>query len=140
MNIKVKFKPLKNGAKLPYKATKGSSCYDVYAPEDVVLRAGSTQVVGLGFAVQFEEGFEIQIRGRSGLSKDGIITHLGTIDSDYRGEVGIIVTNLNDNDRAILAGERIGQLKIAPSYHIQWEETKELNQTERKGGFGSTGK
>ena len=99
-------------------------------------------MVKLGFAVEVQPGTEIQIRPRSGLAlKLGVVAHLGTIDSDYRGEVGAILFNHTDIDVIFDAGERIAQMAVCPVLMCDIHEVTELTETNRgSGGFGSTGK
>lgn len=116
---------------------------DVLAAEDVLLVSGARHAVATGFAVAIPEGFEIQVRPRSGLAlKHGISlpNTPGTIDSDYRGELKIIMINLGEDDFAITRGDRIAQLVLAPVALAGWAEVEELDDTARgSGGFGSTG-
>ena len=126
------------GLDLPVYATAGAAGMDVLAAEDVVLPPGGRHAVATGFALAIPEGFEVQVRPRSGLAlKHGISlpNTPGTIDSDYRGELKIIMINLGPEDFAIARGDRIAQLVLA-----RWEEVAELDDTARgAGGFGSTG-
>lgn len=116
---------------------------DVVAAEDVTLEPGARHAVATGFAVAIPEGFEIQVRPRSGLAlKHGISVPNtpGTIDSDYRGELKVIVINHGAEPFAIARGDRIAQLVLAPVTQAAWDEVAELEATERgAGGFGSTG-
>lgn len=142
MEIKVKIKRIENG-KIPEYKTEGSSGADCYARIDkpVVIKARKFATIPLGFAVEIPEGYEMQIRPRSGLArKNGIETVLGTIDSDYRGEVGAIIFNDSDFDFVVKNEDRIAQAVIAPVIKANWIETEELSETKRgEGGFGSTG-
>tara|TARA_A100001391_G_scaffold29224_4_gene15744 strand:+ start:2038 stop:2442 length:405 start_codon:yes stop_codon:yes gene_type:complete len=116
---------------------------DVLAAENVILRPGMRHAVATGFAMAIPEGFEIQVRPRSGLAlKHGIMVPNtpGTVDSDYRGEVKVILVNLSDDNFSIQRGDRIAQLVLAPVTLAWWEEVDELDETVRgEGGFGSTG-
>ena len=102
------------------------------------------KVIGTGLKIALPEGFEAQVRPRSGLAaKHGIsvLNSPGTIDADYRGEIGVIIVNLSNEDFTIHPGERIAQLVLARFEQINWQITESLSQTERgEGGFGSTGK
>lgn len=142
MEIKVKIKRIENG-KIPEYKTEGSSGADCYARIDkpVVIKARKFATIPLGFAVEIPEGYEMQIRPRSGLArKNGIEAVLGTIDSDYRGEVGAIIFNDSDFDFVVKNEDRIAQAVIAPVIKANWIETEELSETKRgEGGFGSTG-
>ena len=109
----------------------------------VVIAPGTIALIGCGFAMALPEGFEAQVRPRSGLaSKHGltVVNSPGTIDADYRGEVKIALINLGRADVTIERGMRIAQLVVAPVTHITWETVTELPDTARgSGGFGSTG-
>jgi dUTP pyrophosphatase len=135
--------PHGEGLDLPAYATAGAAGMDVLAAEDVVLPPGGRHAVATGFALAIPEGFEVQVRPRSGLAlKHGISlpNTPGTIDSDYRGELKIIMINLGPDDFAIARGDRIAQLVLAPVVLARWEEVAELDDTARgAGGFGSTG-
>jgi dUTP pyrophosphatase len=116
---------------------------DVLAAEDVTLAPGARHAVATGFSVAIPEGYEIQVRPRSGLAlKHGISVPNtpGTIDSDYRGELKVILINLGAEPFPIHRGDRIAQLVLAPVTQAMWEEVAELDDTARgAGGFGSTG-
>lgn len=92
--------------------------------------------------IALPEGYEAQVRGRSGLNKNhGIVVPTGTIDSDYRGEIGVVVYNLSREPYTIKTGERIAQLVISPVIQAEWQQVDSLDETDRgEGGFGSTGK
>lgn len=130
---------------LPVYATSGSSGMDICAAvgADVVIKKGETKLIPTGFYVEVPRGYEAQVRPRSGLAiKFGIsvLNTPGTIDSDYRGEVKVILTNFGKDDFVIHRGDRIAQMVISPVIQAEWEEVKTLNQTERgAGGFGHTG-
>ncbi len=131
------------GLALPHYATDGAAGMDVLAAEDVTLPPGGRHAVATGLAMAIPDGYEIQVRPRSGLAlKHGISlpNTPGTIDSDYRGELKIIMINLGDADFAINRGDRIAQLVLAPVVRAIWEEAADLDDTARgQGGFGSTG-
>jgi len=130
---------------LPSRATEGSSGYDLHAAVegDVVVAAGERVLIATGFSIAVPPGFEAQIRPRSGLAlKHGIVlpNAPGTIDSDYRGELKVIVMNAGRDSFTIRRGDRIAQLVIAPVVVAEWEEVAELSATGRgTGGFGHTG-
>ena len=132
---------------LPSYATPGAAGADVRANfadrGAVVLAPGERALVPTGLRMEIPEGFEVQVRPRSGLAlKHGISlpNTPGTIDSDYRGELKIIMINLGPEDFAIARGDRIAQLVLAPVVLARWEEVAELDDTARgAGGFGSTG-
>ncbi len=130
---------------LPSYSTVYSAGMDLRADLDAprVIQSGARDLVPTGLFIELPRGYEAQIRPRSGLAIKKGITVLntpGTIDSDYRGEIGIILINLSDEDFVINDGERICQMIIAKHETIEWEEADILNDTERgKGGFGHTG-
>lgn len=128
---------------LPDHATPGSAGMDLRASEDALLQPGEVRAVGTGIRIAVPEGYEAQVRPRSGLAlKHGISipNAPGTIDSDYRGEVRVILINLGNEAFAIRRGDRIAQLVVAPVVRAEWECVHELPETVRgEGGFGSTG-
>ena len=130
---------------LPQYATSQSAGIDLRAnlAEPVVLKPMERKLIPTGLFIELPEGYEAQIRPRSGLALKHGITVLntpGTIDADYRGEIGVILINLSTEDFKIEHGERICQMVIARHEHIEWEEVEVLDETERgAGGFGSTG-
>lgn len=140
--MEIKIKKIENG-KLPEYKTEGSVGADCYArlEKPVTIKAGEIKTIPLGFAVEIPEGYEMQIRPRSGLaSKSKVEAILGTIDSDYRGEVGAIVLNNSSEDFEVKNGDRIAQAVIAPVIKASWYLTDKLSETKRgEGGFGSTG-
>jgi dUTP pyrophosphatase len=131
------------GLDLPKYATDGAAGMDVLAAEDVTLAPGTRHAVATGLAVAIPPGYEIQVRPRSGLAlKHGISVPNapGTIDSDYRGELKIILINHGAEPFPIRRGDRVAQLVLAPVTQARWEEVEELDATARgEGGFGSTG-
>ncbi|WHU03025.1 MULTISPECIES: dUTP diphosphatase [unclassified Sphingomonas] len=135
--------PHGEGLPLPAYATAGAAGMDVVAAEDVVLAPGARHAVATGFAMAIPVGYEVQVRPRSGLALKHGITCLntpGTIDSDYRGEVKVILANLGDAAFTVARGDRIAQLVPAPVQHAELEEVGTLDETARGiGGFGSTG-
>lgn len=168
--MKTKFKKLLPGATLPKKATEGSAAYDLYVPEDVIIKPGR-QIIPLGFAMEMEPGHEALVNPRSGFSSKGMEGYLivdmtvvgklfedcgterfvsmkprrfncdvieGKIDSDYRDGVGVIVHN-HGPEFLIKAGTRIAQMTCHKVETLEWEETDTLSETDRHGGFGSTG-
>ena len=141
--VRIKRLPHGQGLALPGYATPGASGMDVLAAEDVTLPPGGRHAVADGFAMAIPEGYEVQVRPRSGLAlKHGISlpNTPGTIDADYRGELKVILINLGAEPFAIQRGDRIAQLVLAPVTRAVWEEAAELDETERgAGGFGSTG-
>ena len=142
IKMEIKIKRIEDG-KLPEYKTVGSVGADCFAriEKDIIIQPGKNSTIPLGFAVEIPDGYEMQIRGRSGLaSKSGIEGFTGTIDSDYRGEVSAILFNHSDKDFIIKNGDRIAQAIITPIVKAEWCLTKNLSETKRgEGGFGSTG-
>jgi dUTP pyrophosphatase len=144
-DITIAITRLRHGADLPLPAyaTAGAAGMDVVAAEDITLAPGARHAVATGFAMAIPHGFEVQVRPRSGLALKHGITCLntpGTIDSDYRGEVKVILANLGSEPFAIARGDRIAQLVPAPVQRAVFSEVASLDETMRgAGGFGSTG-
>lgn len=130
---------------LPQRMSAGASGFDLVAAvtEDVVLEPGARTLVPTGISLALPVGLEAQIRPRSGLAlKNGVTTlnSPGTIDADYRGEIGVILINHGEKPFVIKRGLRIAQMVIQKVPHIEWEEVEVLSETERgSGGFGHTG-
>jgi len=141
--VPVKRLPHFEGLELPAYATEGAAGMDVLAAEHVVLAPGARHAVATGLAVAIPHGFEIQVRPRSGIAlKHGVTVPNtpGTIDSDYRGELKVIMINHGDAAFEIRRGDRIAQLVLAPVTQASWLPVEELDETVRgEGGFGSTG-
>ena len=141
--VKIRRLPQGEGLALPAYATGGAAGMDVLAAEDVTLAPGARHAVATGLALAIPPGYEIQVRPRSGLAlKHGISVPNtpGTIDSDYRGELKVILINHGAEAFAIHRGDRVAQLVLAPVVQAAWEEVAELDDTARgAGGFGSTG-
>ena len=141
--VQVKRLPHGEGLELPRYATDGAVGMDVLAAEDVTLEPGARHAVATGLAVAIPPGYEIQVRPRSGLAlKHGISVPNtpGTIDSDYRGELKVILVNHGAEAFAIRRGDRVAQLVLAPVTLAEWSEVADLDETSRgAGGFGSTG-
>lgn len=144
IDIKLKRLPHGDGLPLPSYASGGAAGLDVVAADTLTLAAGARHAVATGFAIAIPEGFEVQVRPRSGLALRHGITCLntpGTIDSDYRGEVKVILANLGQEPFEIMRGERIAQLVPAPVQRATFSEVDSLGETARgAGGFGSTGR
>src|SRR5690606_22343744 len=143
-NIRVRVKKVHPNAVIPQYQTKGAAGFDLVAVEDVTLGPGETTTIPTGLAFEIPEGYEMQIRPRSGLTLKTplrIANAPGTIDSDFRGEVKIIVTNTSENKGFyIKRGDRIAQGVIATVMGAVFEEADDLSETDRgSGGFGSTG-
>lgn len=141
--VRIKRLPHGHGVPLPAYATGGAAGMDVVSAEDVTIAPGARHAVASGFAVAIPAGYEIQVRPRSGLAlKHGISVPNtpGTIDSDYRGELKIILINHGAEGFAIARGDRVAQLVLGPVTQASWDEVEELDDTARgAGGFGSTG-
>lgn len=141
--MKVLFKRLRPDAELPAYARPGDAGMDLRSVEDAVVPRGGRALVKTGLAMQLPFGYEAQVRPRSGLALKHGVTVLntpGTIDSGYRGEVGVILANFGDSDFPVAKGDRIAQLVIAPVTQAEVEETDVIDATDRgTGGFGSTG-
>jgi len=143
VEIQVRRLPHGEGLALPAYATEGAAGMDVVSAEDVTIEPGARHAVATGLAVAIPPGYEIQVRPRSGLAlKHGITVPNtpGTIDSDYRGELKVILINHGAEPFAIARGDRVAQLVLAPVTRASWSEVAELEETQRgAGGFGSTG-
>jgi dUTP pyrophosphatase len=143
IEIEVKRLPHGEGLPLPAYATSGAAGMDVVSAEDVILPSMGRHAVATGLALAIPEGYEVQVRPRSGLAlKHGISlpNTPGTIDSDYRGELKIILINLGAEAFEIKRGDRVAQLVVAPVQIGRMVEVAELDETARgAGGFGSTG-
>ena len=144
IEIKLFRLPHGEGLPLPRYASEDAVGLDVSAAEELILQPGERHAVATGFAIEIPRGYEVQVRPRSGLAMKHGITCLntpGTIDSDYRGEVKVILINLGQEPFEIRRGERIAQLVPAPVLRADFVEASELSDTERgSGGFGSTGR
>ena len=155
--MKIKIKKLHPDAIIPKYAHKGDSGFDLHALEDVFLNPGETKLIKTGMAISVGEGFELQVRPRSGLSLKTplrIANAPGTVDSSYLGEICVIVTNTSNNEyisydctwdgcvkQDIKKGDRIAQGVVCPVMRVEFEEVEELENTDRgSGGFGSSGK
>ncbi|HLT33120.1 MAG TPA: dUTP diphosphatase [Aquaticitalea sp.] len=142
MNIKI---INKSNHELPHYETEASAGMDLRAnlSEERLLKPLERSIVGAGLFIELPIGYEAQVRPRSGLAAKNGITVLnapGTIDADYRGEIGVILVNLSNEDFIINNGERIAQLVISKHERAEWIKVEELSETTRgKGGFGSTG-
>ena len=135
----------KSGHPLPHYETNQAAGMDLKAflQETVTLKPMERKIIPTGIYMALPNGYEAQVRPRSGLAAKKGITVLnapGTVDADYRGEVGVILINLSSEDFSINNGDRIAQMVIAPYIQGNWHETETLEETERgEGGFGSTG-
>ena len=130
---------------LPQYETNGSAGLDVRSAENGLLKPGEFKLITTGLRVEIPYGYEIQVRPRSGLAKNYGVTVLnspGTIDADYRGEIGVILINHGQYDFEVKLGDRIAQLVLCPVEKVQWLATSTLETSTKRGdkGFGSTGK
>ncbi|HYX26488.1 MAG TPA: dUTP diphosphatase [Thermoanaerobaculia bacterium] len=148
MRVRIQRLPAARDLPLPSPASPGSSGFDLRAAlpkemEETVLRPGERLRVPTGLVLEIPPGWEGQVRARSGLALRhgiGVVNAPGTIDSDYRGEVAVILINLGEAPFPLKRGDRIAQLVIAPVARVEWEEADSLEESERgAGGFGSTG-
>ena len=144
VGVQVKRLPHGEGLDFPAYATAGAAGMDVLSAEDVTLEPGARHAVATGLSVAIPEGYEIQVRPRSGLAfKFGVTVPNtpGTIDSDYRGELKVLMINHGSDAFPIKRGERVAQLVLAPVTQAKWHEVDALDDTKRgAGGFGSTGR
>ena len=148
-SVKLKIKRISDeysDIQLPHYATEGSSGMDIRAAlkEPEILKPGEVKLISTNLSIEIPFGYEVQIRPRSGLAAKhgiGVLNSPGTIDSDYRGEVKIILFNFGKEPFEVKSGERIAQMVIAKVYKAEIEESSDLKETERgEGGFGHTGK
>ena len=141
--MKVRIKKKHPGVPTPVYKTVGSAGCDVCSDEDVTIAPRGKALVGTGLFLEVPEGFECQCRPRSGLALQTGVTLLntpGTIDSDFRGEMKVLLLNTSDCEQHIVKGQRICQFVFAPMYQAEFEEAEELSETARgTGGWGSTG-
>lgn len=138
----LKIKLLESSFLLPSYAKKGDACMDIKSSQDITIKAKETIAIPLGFAVELDEGFELQIRNRSGLAKKGLIipNGIGTIDSGYRGEVHMMLYNSTSKPFTINKFDRIGQMVVNRVPKMNLCKVQTLSESERgTNGFGSTG-
>jgi dUTP pyrophosphatase len=142
-DLKIFLKKLHTAAKIPKYAFELDACCDLYSIKQVTLAPMERQLVGTGVAIHIPDGFEGQIRARSGLAKDyglTLVNGVCTIDSTYRGELQVLMINLGDEKVTLKKGDRIAQMKFAPVYRGHFIEVDDLSATARgAGGFGHTG-
>ena len=142
---KIQIKKLSTEVLTPKYETSGSSGMDIaaYIRQDIIINPGEKALIPTGFSLSVPQGYEVQIRPRSGLAAKKGVTVLntpGTIDSDYRGEIKVILINLSKDIFYVKSGERIAQMVVCPVKQVVVEEVNELSETNRGvGGFGSTG-
>ncbi|MBO5103327.1 MAG: dUTP diphosphatase [Clostridia bacterium] len=141
--MKVKFLRLSETAKIPEYAHPTDSGMDLFSDEEIIIPARGYKLVHTGVSVILPANTEGQVRSKSGLAlKFGlqVLNSPGTIDTNYRGEIGVILNNVSDTDYVVQKGQKIAQLVICPFYTCEIEETDTLDETDRNtGGFGSTG-
>jgi dUTP pyrophosphatase len=141
--MKIEIKKLHENTILPQYQTVQSAGFDLVSIENITIKPNQRILIGTGLAMAIEDGFELQIRPRSGLAYKNGITVLnspGTIDSDYRGEIKVLLINHSEDDFNIKSGDRIAQAVVQKVYQASFEIVEELDQTVRgSGGFGSTG-
>jgi dUTP pyrophosphatase len=141
--MKLLFKKITPDAILPFYAHPGDAGMDLHAICDKEIPAGEVALIGTGLCVQLPENTEAQVRPKSGLALKHGITVLntpGTVDEGYRGEIGVILINHGKETYSVSKGQKIAQLVIKPTLHVEIEEQNELSDTQRgAGGFGSTG-
>ena len=142
--LEIRIKKIKEIARLPRKMTSHSAGYDLFSAneEDITISPNNVKLIPTGFVMELPYGYEAQIRPRSGLAlkhQIGILNSPGTIDSDYRGEVGIILYNFGNQDFVIKPNMRIAQMVINKVEECEFVQVNELSETKRdKGGFGHT--
>ena len=142
--MKLSFKRIHPDAVLPSYAHPGDAGMDVRSVEDLVIPAGGRALVHTGLVAVIPEGYELQVRSRSGLAlKSGVavLNSPGTVDAGYRGEIGVILANFGDGEFAVGKGDRVAQRVAAPVTVAEISETDSVDATDRgAGGFGSTGR
>lgn len=142
--MKMKIKRMREGALLPEYQTAGAAGFDFHVciDEPLVIAPGKFAAIPTGVGVEIPVGFELQVRPRSGLAfKHDVVMFngIGTIDSDFRGEMMVKLANYGEKDFVVEPGMRIAQGVVARVERVEWDEVGELSETKRKGGFGSTG-
>ena len=139
-DINVKVMKVEDG-QLPIYKRADDCCMDCFSRDNAVLQRGERRLIHLGFAMELPNGWEGVIRPRSGMSAKGIDVAIGTLDTNYRGEVMVNIINNSDFEYRIEKGNRICQLAIRPAPKVYWQEVEELSESERNSdGFGSSGK
>ncbi len=141
--MKIKIKKLESRAIIPQYQTPQSAGFDLHSLDSHTLKPKERKLIPTGLAFEIQDGYELQVRPRSGLALKNGITVLntpGTVDSDYRGEIKTLLINLSDEDFTINAGDRIAQCIVSKVHKAEFEEVVELSETLRSsGGFGSSG-
>lgn len=143
-DIKILFKKINKNATTPTYAKEGDSCCDLYSVEDVTIAPGQRRLIDTGIAIELPQGFEAQIRPRSGNAWKRGVTVLnspGTIDEGFKNSLKVILINHGNDYFVIKKGDRIAQMKFSPTYQGHFIEVKKLGKSERGlGGIGSTGR
>ena len=143
MKETIKFKKLFDDVILPNYAHKEDAGMDIYSYEDLIIPSGSWALVKTGFCMELPTGYEAQVRSKSGVAlKSGVfvLNSPGTIDENYRGEVGVILMNVSKEDYQVSKNQKVAQMVINKVEHFEVEEVTDVSKTERgTGGFGSTG-
>lgn len=139
--LKVGVKLLHPEAKVPKMQRQGDAAFDLYAVEDVIIPLKSYAHVSCGIALEIPPGYKVMINGRSGLALKGIQCHVGTIDENYKGNIGTILYNWNDSSYPIKKGDRVGQISVQKVISTVYQEVQELSSSVRGAqGFGSSGR
>lgn len=139
--VRIGIKKLYADAILPKMQREGDACFDIYAQDDFVLEVGEVVAVDCGIALEIPDNYKVMINGRSGLAKKGIFCHVGTVDSNYRGEIGTILVNLSGQKYWGRKGDRVGQISLQQVVPTTFVEVKELSPSVRgEQGFGSSGR
>jgi dUTP pyrophosphatase len=140
----LKVKKVHEDARIPFKAHLSDAGFDLFSVSQAILKPGQRALIKTGVAIALPEGYEAQVRPRSGMALKHGITVLnapGTIDEEYRGELGVVLINHGDKDFAVVPGDKIAQLILSKVEHLGIAVVEELSDTERGGqGFGSTGR
>lgn len=138
--MQIKYKK-KHPDAIPFQYTREEdACMDMFSLIDKTLYAGETAIIPTGIILEIPTGFEGIVRGRSGLASNGIYVHLGTIDENYVGDIGIIITNNSNKLFHVVRGSRLAQFTIKPVYRVDLIEVQEIKNTERgENGYGSSG-
>jgi dUTP pyrophosphatase len=138
--VRVRVKLLHPDAILPRRIYRGDACFDISSLEDTVIPAGESKLVKAGYALEIPEDYEIQLRPRSHQSFTTYLSHWGTIDSNFRGDIGPCLHNFSKNDYIVKRGDRVCQLAIRPAPKVSFKIVSDLTPSERgEKGFGSSG-
>lgn len=138
---KIGIKLLRSDAKVPKMQREGDAAFDLYAAEDVEIPSQGYAHVSCGIALEIPSGYKVMINGRSGLASKGVQCHTGTIDENYKGNIGTILYNWNTSPYKVLKGDRVGQLSLQKVVPTIFEEIDELSSSNRGDkGFGSSGR